>query len=164
MVFKNETTFEFGEGFGQGFTVIPNEILNDDRLSYKALGIYTQILQFQNSPTHKIYMKTLQKLKTDRESSITSGMKELIDLGYIERIRLRNEKGHVQGMKYIVHVKPIENTTLEPKRENPDHGKLVQENHVLKKKIEKKENRKKENKVVVVGDEKEHQLLEKLSR
>lgn len=84
--FKNETHFEFG----QGFTVTPNEILNDDTLSYKALGIYVQILQYQNSREHKIYMSALRKLKLDGETSVRNGMKELINSGYIERIELRN--------------------------------------------------------------------------
>lgn len=142
---KNETYFEFGAGFGQGFTVVPNTILNDDRISYKALGIYTQILQFQNSKEHKIYMSSLEKLKSDGETSVTTGMKELIDCGYIERSRIRNEKGHMTGMKYIVHVEPIANTTFEPTSENPELDNPVQENHVLKKKISKKENGLKEN-------------------
>lgn len=40
------------------------------------------------------------------------------------------DKGHITGCKYIIHVKPIENTTCEPKHEN-----AVLENHVVIKKI-----------------------------
>lgn len=43
------------------------------------------------------------------------------------------DKGHITGYKYIIHVKPIENTTCEPKHEN-----AVLENHVVIKKIRKK--------------------------
>ncbi len=143
--FNNETHFEFGQGFGQGFTVTPNEILNDDTLSYKALGIYVQILQYQNSREHKVYMATLRKLKSDGETSVRNGMNELIKRGYIERITLRNDKGHITGCKYIVHVKPIENTTIKPKRDNATLDNNVLENHVVINKIGNKENLKKEN-------------------
>lgn len=39
MSINNETYFEFDEDLGIGFTTTPNYILNDTRLSYKALGI-----------------------------------------------------------------------------------------------------------------------------
>lgn len=158
--FENETYFEFGEGFNQGYTLLPNNILNDKRLSFKALGIYAQIVQFQNSREHRVYMKSLQKLKTDRESSVRSGVKELIDNGYIERIAIRNELGHMKGYRYIVHVKPIENTTIEPKRENPVSVNPVSDNLAHINKIGLKENKKKENKEVEEDEKKSTKLLQ----
>ena len=71
--FNNQTEFIFSNEF-IGFTTVPNHILNDKTLSYRALGLYVQILQFQNSPDHKIYMKTLQACKTDGRTSVSNGM------------------------------------------------------------------------------------------
>ena len=158
--FENETYFEFGKGFEFGFTVIPNAILNDKEISYKAQGLYVQILQYQNSPTHKVYMSTLRTIKNDGETSVRNGINELIERGYIERITIRNERGHIKGFRYVVHDKPIENTTLEPKRENHVTDNPVSENHVDISKIGSKENKKKENIDVVVGEDKEIKLLE----
>ena len=138
--FSNETYFELDGSFKEGFTVVPNYILNNRNLLYKAVGLYVQILQYQNSPTHKIYMSSLQTYKTDKESSVRSGINELINEGFLTSEAIRNERGQLKGKRYIVHAKPIEKTTIEPKRENP-----VSENIVRKSKIGCKENKKKEN-------------------
>lgn len=143
--FSNETYFELDGSFKEGFTVVPNYILNNKNLSYKAVGIYVQILQYQNSPTHKIYMSSLQTYKTDKESSVRSGINELINEGFLTSEAIRNERGQLKGKRYIVHAKPIEKTTIEPKRENPVSENPVSENIVRKSKIGYKENKKKEN-------------------
>ena len=143
--FSNETYFELDGSFKEGFTVVPNYILNNRNLSYKAVGLYVQILQYQNSPTHKIYMKSLQTYKTDKESSVRSGINELVSEGFLTREAIRNERGQLNGYRYIVHAQPIEKTTIEPKRENPVSVNPVSDNHVRKSKIGYKENNKKEN-------------------
>ena len=143
--FSNETYFELDGSFKEGFTVVPNYILNNKNLSYKAVGIYVQILQYQNSPTHKIYVKSLMSYKTDGESSVSSGINELISEGFLTREAIRNERGQMKGYRYTVHAQPVENTSLEPKGENPVSDNPVSENIVRKNKIGYKENKKKEN-------------------
>ena len=144
--FSNETYFELDGSFKEGFTVVPNYILNNRNLSYKAVGLYVQILQYQNSPTHKIYVKSLMTYKTDKESSVRSGINELMSEGFLTREAIRNERGQMNGYRYIVHAQPIEKTTIEPKRENPVSVNPLTDNHVRKSKIGYKENNKKENK------------------
>jgi hypothetical protein len=143
--FSNETYFELDGSFKEGFTVVPNYILNNRNLSYKAVGLYVQILQYQNSPTHKIYVKSLMTYKTDKESSVRSGINELMSEGFLTREAIRNERGQMNGYRYIVHAQPIEKTTIEPKRENPVSVNPLTDNHVYKSKIGYKENNKKEN-------------------
>ena len=143
--FSNETYFELDGSFKEGFTVVPNYILNNRNLSYKAVGLYVQILQYQNSPTHKIYVKSLMTYKTDKESSVRSGINELMSEGFLTREAIRNERGQMNGYRYIVHAQPIEKTTIEPKRENPVTVNPLTDNHVRKSKIDYKENNKKEN-------------------
>ena len=151
--FSNETYFELDGSFKEGFTVVPNYILNNKNLSYKAVGIYVQILQYQNSPTHKIYMKSLMTYKTDGESSVSSGINELISEGFLTREAIRNERGQMKGYRYTVHAQPIEKTAIEPKSENPVPDNPVPENIARKKKIGFKENKKKENLEVEEGNE-----------
>ena len=161
MSINNETYFEFDEDLGIGFTTTPNYILNDTRLSYKALGIYVQILQYRNTGKHKVYLKSLSNYRTDGKSSVSSGLKELENYGYISKNYIRNEKGQIKGIKYIVRMKPIvqtiENTTLQPKAENLTSDNPTSENTTLKIKYNKNKINKKENIDVDDAPEKTHQ-------
>lgn len=149
MAINNETYFEFDEILNTGFTTIPNTILNDTRLSFKAVGVYVQILQYRNTGSHKVYLKSLANYRTDKKTAVSTALKELEICGYISKEYIRNEKGQMQGMKYIVRMNPIvkstENTTNEPNSENLISEKPTSENTPLKIKYNKKENIKKEN-------------------
>jgi hypothetical protein len=90
-------------------------------------------------------MKSLMTYKTDGESSVSSGISELISEGFLTREAIRNERGQMKGYRYTVHAQPIEKTTIEPKRENPVPDNPVLDNVVRKKKIGFKENVLKEN-------------------
>ena len=173
MTMNNETYFEFDNDLYEGFTTIPNYILNDTRLSYKAVGVYVQILQYRNTGSHKVYLKSLSNYRSDKRTAVSSGMKELEEFGYISKIQLRNEKGHMKGIKYIVRMKPIvqhvENTTYEPKSENLISDNPTSDFTQLKIKYNKNKINKKENKVVVVeetnntktkNEEKENKLID----
>ena len=158
--FNNETTFVFSNEF-IGFTTIPNIILNDTRVSYKALGIYCQILQFQNSPTHSLYQTTLVQLKKDGRDSVSAGIKELINLGYLKKEQLKNEKGLYCGVKYTVYMKPItteenvDKSRVLSDNGNSDIGNLDIDKPVNNNKINKKNNIKKDNiSLSVVDNEK----------
>ena len=127
MSFYNETYFEFDEAFDDPWTRVPNSILDDERISAKAIGIYSKIVRFQNSKKHKIYISSLTKQLKDGKSSVSSGIKELVKFGYISREQIRNEKGQLIGCKYKVYPTPridvnndesIENTTFQRKKDN----------------------------------------------
>lgn len=109
--FNNETEFILSNEF-VGFTTIPNFILNDKNISYKALGIYVQILQYQNSADHKIYIKSLQQLKKDGRDAVAAGIKELVDAGYLKKEQLRDNQGKIIGIRYTVFMKPSKTITL----------------------------------------------------
>lgn len=179
MDYSNKTTFIFSNEF-IGFTTIPNYIFQCSTISYKAIGLYCSILQYQNSPGHKISIRGLQALHTDGETSIANGLKELIEAGFITREQIR-ENGRVNGFLYTVYMKPIQretldNTGISPERENPDTVEKVdnspelenhdtvnhdRENHDNKKEnIKNKNNKKittttKEQKDVVVQEQKD---------
>lgn len=152
--FKNKTQFKMGLGFNDPWTKVPNVILDEKDISAKALGIYVKIIRFQNSSKHKIYIGSLANELKEGTTAIRSAIHELINLGYIEREIVRNEKGHVNGYCYVVHAFPvresIENTTSEPSLENPITDNPISDGTMLKRKYNKKKINKKENKVVVV--------------
>lgn len=146
--FSNETEFIFSNEF-IGFTTIPNYIFRCKALSFKAIGIYCSILQFQNAPDHKISIKGLMSIHADGETSVTNGLKELLTNGFLEREQIR-VSGKIKGYRYTVHMKPkntvtLDNTSVAPKRDFPDTVKPDMENrfnkkeNTVKKKINKKE-------------------------
>lgn len=127
VVLQNETYFEYSNEF-VGQTIVTNFILDDKRISYKAQGIYLQIIRFQNSQEHKIYVKGLMKLKKDGKDSVSAGINELLKFGYLLRQPIRNEKGQMQGYKYVVFQKPLQPQEVKPETENPVSVNPVSEN------------------------------------
>ena len=158
--FNNKTYFKLSDEFKDLFTRVPNTILDEKNISARALGVYVKIIRFQNSSEHKIYISGLANELKEGKDAIRSAIKELIELGYIEREVIRNEKGQMAGYVYTVYAQPVENTTFSPSSEIPTSVEPISVDTTLKKKISKKENNKKENKEVVVEDSKEQQLLE----
>lgn len=158
--FNNETEFVFSNEFA-GFTTIPNYIFNVRTLSFKAVGIYCQILQFQNSPDHKIYIKSLTALKSDGKASVAAGLQELIEAGFLSKEQLRDSKGKMAGIRYTVYMKPIksidstenrksesgEDTLSLSENRKPEIGKSeIGKSDTYKENKDKKKISKKENK------------------
>lgn len=145
--FSNETEFVFSNEF-IGFTTMPNYIFDDNSITFKAQGIYNQILRYQNCPGHKIYIKSLQACKKDGRDSVAAGLKELINAGYLKREKLTDEKGKIRGYRYIVFMKPCatSDSSSNGKSVNgkPENGKPVTYN-----KNNKKENNIKDNNTTV---------------
>jgi hypothetical protein len=123
---KNETYFEFMENPYNNITITKNYILEDDRVSDKAIGLYMRIIKWQNSEEHKIYVKGLITAK-NKKDSILSSIKELINAGYLKREALRDGKGHFNGYKYNVFFKPIDtsylNENIDKKPPSTENGK-----------------------------------------
>lgn len=78
------------------FTQIPNDLLRDPELSFKAKGLICCLLSNQDGWTS--HMSQLEKLSDkDGETSIRSGMSELEEQGYMLRMVYRDEKKQVIG-------------------------------------------------------------------
>jgi hypothetical protein len=84
----------------------------DARLSAKAKGILGYILTLPDD--WRIYLEELAKHFKDGVKSITSGVNELMEYGYVLRTTLRDEKGKFKGYMYDV----FEVSTETPKTEN----------------------------------------------
>ncbi|WP_050069875.1 hypothetical protein [Anaerosalibacter massiliensis] len=83
------------------YVMVNKSPVKDDGLSWKAKGILVYLLSLPDD--WQIYESELVKHSTDGKASLNSGIKELIERGYIERIVRRNEQGHFKGYTYVVH-------------------------------------------------------------
>lgn len=102
------------------YTVMDNTFLKDEKLSWKAKGLFAYILSLPED--WKIYISELQTHATDGETSVRSAIKELTELGYIKQNRLKDEQGRWAAYAYEIIEKPhVENRdVVKPDMENHD--------------------------------------------
>ncbi len=88
------------------FVQIDRELIDDDRLSWKATGLMTY---FVSKPDNWIfYMDHIIKSKADGEKSVRSGIKELKEAGYIVRVAFR-KNGKVSNYEFFIYEEPVKN-------------------------------------------------------
>lgn len=112
------------------YVTINKYYIYDNRLSLKAKGLMSYFLSRPND--WDFYAEEIKKHTTDKDTSISGAIKELIDYGYIRRETKRGDKGKFKGgYDYSVFETPIETSNEEstactensPKPENPESGK-----------------------------------------
>jgi hypothetical protein len=91
------------------FTVIPNNIFKDNRLSLKAKGLLCQLLSLPSD--WEFSENGLAQITKDGRTSIRSSMQELEECGYLHRERERDEKGRLKGTIYHIYEEPFQPTT-----------------------------------------------------
>lgn len=96
------------------FTALSNKIVRDDKLSWKARGIFLYL--FSQSDDWDFYETEVVKHSIDGRDSLRSGLKELEDRGYIKRERIRNDKGQLMSSDWLLSDVPMLN---EPMLEYP---------------------------------------------
>lgn len=109
------------------FTVINNNVIQDERLSWKARGIFAYL--WSKPDDWDFYETEVTKHAPDGRNSLRTGLKELEKLGYLKRTRLRVD-GHLSGSAWLLTDNPklnVENQT--PMSENHTQGFLMSENH-----------------------------------
>lgn len=88
------------------FTVLPNDAIRDDRLSWKARGLLVWLLSqpagWQASSTH------LAKMAPDGRDAVRTGLAELEDAGYLRRKRYQDPLGRWRTDTYV-HDHPVDN-------------------------------------------------------
>ena len=87
-------------------------------MSLKAKGLLCHLLALPES--WDLYVEEVEKWHKDKKDSIYSGFKELMKLGYVQRIQKR-EAGKFKGFDYIVFEKPKRDLseTVLSETENP---------------------------------------------
>ena len=100
------------------FTTINNEFIFNKDMSLKAKGLLCHLLALPES--WDLYVEEVEKWHKDKKDSIYTGFKELMNLGYVQRIQKR-EAGKFKGFDYIVFEKPKRDLseTVLSETENP---------------------------------------------
>ena len=88
------------------YVMIDKRIFGACGLSWKAKGLLGYLLSRPDN--WKIIVADLVKQSTDGRDSVYSGLKELVQAGYIIRERKRIDKGRYAAIEYIVLEEPHE--------------------------------------------------------
>ena len=105
------------------YGLILNSVTNDERLSYRALGIYAYLITKPDDwqiIISNIYRKAGEESGREGKKAVYAAMKELADLGYITKESLK-ESGRFAGIDYTLHETPC---TQKGDTETPPHTLL----------------------------------------
>ena len=101
------------------YTVMSNHHLRDMSLSLKAKGLLSLMLSLPENWDYT--MKGLTRICKDGIDSISGGIRELEEHGYLIRERVRGANGQLGSIEYTILEQPKEPTPAQEKpiRENP---------------------------------------------
>jgi hypothetical protein len=118
------------------FGAVPNELLNNSDISFKAKGLYAYL---NSKPDNWDFsVESISDQVKEGIDSVRAGIHELEKFGYLKRIKYQNEKGYWE-IDYMLFESPSQ--------DDPHHGKPNEGEHPkqYKKELTKKENTKKED-------------------
>lgn len=98
----------------QNFTVMSNFHLRDMNLSNKSIGLLSKMLSLP--PEWDFTSRGLASICRDGIDSINSSLKELEEVGYLRRRRLRDAQGKMRDVEYTIYERP---QPALPNTENP---------------------------------------------
>lgn len=114
------------------YVVCNKHIATDNRVSYKAIGIW--FYAFSKPEDWQFYIADLVNQHTDGRDSVRSGIKELIEAGYLHRLEERNEKSQYDGYTYYFFETPKTEEEIQkmfPKTDFPTTGIATTEERPL---------------------------------
>lgn len=82
------------------FTIIPNSIIMNPNISWKAKVIMAYLLSRPDN--WEFYRQEIETRATDRRDSVQSGIKELESNGYLARVPKRGDKGRMDGWEWHI--------------------------------------------------------------
>jgi hypothetical protein len=88
------------------YAQISNAMLEDPELSFKAKGILSYLLS--RCDEWDVYQSQLAELGPDGGSAVRSGIEELMEAGYLNRKKRRNDDGTFEEWEYIVRETPVD--------------------------------------------------------
>lgn len=95
------------------YGITPNELLNNSNISLKVKGLYGYL---QSKPDGwKFSEPRIRKQMREGRDAIQNTLKELEELGYLQRISVKNEKGRWDGYDYILYEKPYNGKSVRRK-------------------------------------------------
>ena len=92
------------------WTVVPNELLQNDNISWKAKGLMAYLLSLPDDWV--LHKSELHRHATDGTDSTRTAFAELEELGYILSVIIRDSDGHFKGYNYMVYSEPHKNEIL----------------------------------------------------
>lgn len=92
------------------YTIISNDVLRDERLSFRARGILASILSRPDN--WRTDSESLARESKEGRTAILTALKELENVGYLQRKKSQNDKGHW-----------ITESLVFDKPQNPTYGK-----------------------------------------
>lgn len=116
---KNSKTRIYRASNHSNYSVINNQVLRRNDLSWKAKGIMCYILSLPDD--WEIYLEELQKHAIDGKSSFRSGWNELKEKGYVKRHPIKESGKFVEWRTEIIE--SIDLTTFSPFTDFPQVGK-----------------------------------------
>ena len=108
------------------YTVMSNHHLRDKSLSLKAKGLLSLMLSLPEDWNYTT--RGLAKICKEGTDSIGSALKELERAGYIVRNRLRDGKGKIMDVEYVIYETPHLPDSVMPCEGGPDPGRPDTEN------------------------------------
>ena len=99
------------------FTIMSNHHLRNRNLTLKAKGLMSLMLSLPEEWDYTL--KGLSLISKEGVDAIRVAVLELEQQGYVVRERIRNEKGQLGSIEYVIHEFPVEPMLEEPALENP---------------------------------------------
>lgn len=99
------------------FTQVPNALLTDPNLSMKAKGLYA--IMYAKPDGWTFYEGALVKESRDGAEAVSTGLRELVEAGWLRRERMKNAQGQFAAYEYEI---------LVDQRRFPAPGKPPREN------------------------------------
>ena len=101
----------------ENFTIISNDIFKDKRLSMKGRGLLCTLLSLPDG--WEFTEKGIEALFPDGQFATRSAIKELTELGYLKRERIRGEGGKLGICEWTISDHPMtEKEHIEPKKDS----------------------------------------------
>ena len=95
------------------YVIVDKAFLLNEKISLKAKGLLALLLSYPDN--WQFYEAEIVQHAADKANSLSSGLKELIENGYIVRKLGKDETGKFKGYEYHIYEKPI---TEKPITEN----------------------------------------------
>jgi len=116
---------------------VPNEILNNPELSFKAKGLFAYL---QSKPDGWAFsIERIAKQAREGKDAIRSAIQELEKFGYLQRISIKNEQGQFAGYNYILSENPMTDNSSSV-GQSSERTDTLSNKDIVKKNIVKKNN------------------------
>ena len=113
------------------YVIVDKAFLLNEKISLKAKGLLALLLSYPDN--WQFYEAEIVQHAADKANSLSSGLKELIENGYIVRKLGKDETGKFKGYEYHIYEKPITEKpiTEKPIMENPITEKPITEKPIM---------------------------------